>query len=97
MGNSVCSSRSHGSVVPNASNRRKTIWRENIPIEEQKKMYIEEGSLPADAKDEWCQLRSLLSEPLGQKYLGDYAKSILTQESFFCWVDIQEVSQGEGS
>ena len=52
--------------------------------------FIAEGTLPPDCPDEYLQLRALLSEPIGQKFIGDYAKSILTQESFFCWVDIQE-------
>lgn len=70
--------------------RKKTIWRQRETEDDMRTRFIAEGTLPPDCPDEYLQLRALLSEPIGQKFIGDYAKSILTQESFFCWVDIQE-------
>jgi hypothetical protein len=36
------------------------------------------------------ELRALLDDPLGQKYVGMYAKKCHTQEAFFVWIDAQE-------
>ena len=40
--------------------------------------------------DEYVELRQILSEPVCQRYLGDFAKKQYSQEAFFGWIDIQE-------
>ncbi|CAM9358055.1 unnamed protein product, partial [Pylaiella littoralis] len=37
-----------------------------------------------------AEMRAMLEDPIGQKYIGEFAKKVMTQESFYAWVDIQE-------
>lgn len=41
------------------------------------------------SKDE-IELLVVLSEPVGQRCIGSFAKDVHTLESFLCWVEIQE-------
>jgi hypothetical protein len=54
--------------------------------------FVEEGSLPSggDANPDHVELRTVLEDPVGQKYIGVFAKAIHTTESFFAWTEIQE-------
>ncbi|CAM9198692.1 unnamed protein product, partial [Hapterophycus canaliculatus] len=36
------------------------------------------------------EMRAMLEDPIGQKFIGQFAKKVMTQESFYAWVDIQE-------
>jgi len=58
-------------------------WVEN-------KTFQAENSLIYASSDVFNELRGLLEEPLGQKYLGQFAKSENSQENFFAWIDMEE-------
>lgn len=67
------------------------VWRSRPDPEQAKKEFYNDGTLDADNfTPGHLELRQLLSEPVGQRYIGAHAKETLTQETFFCWVDIQE-------
>jgi len=55
-----------------------------------KKRFIADGTFPEDVSDEYVELRKILEEPVCQRFLGSFSKKILSQESFFSWIDIQE-------
>ncbi|KAG5189373.1 kinase-like domain-containing protein [Tribonema minus] len=54
--------------------------------------FEKDGTLPAgvDSDPEHMELRTILEDPVGQKYIGAFAKKTLTHESFFAWTEIQE-------
>jgi hypothetical protein len=54
--------------------------------------FVEEGSLPSggDVNPDHVELRTVLEDPVGQKYIGLFARAIHTTESFFAWTEIQE-------
>lgn len=68
-----------------------TSWRKRPDPEQAKQAFYKDGTLdPDNYTPGHLELRQLLSEPVGQRYIGIHAKETLTQETFFCWVDIQE-------
>ncbi|KAF0690501.1 Aste57867_18091 [Aphanomyces stellatus] len=44
-----------------------------------------------------AELTSMLNDPVGQKHIGNYAKKILTSESFYCWIEILEYQDAPSS
>lgn len=64
--------------------KRKTQWK----LMSTRDQIIKETDTPLN-EDE-IELRVILADPVGQKYIGNFAKEILTSESFFCWVEIIE-------
>ncbi|RHX98469.1 hypothetical protein DYB37_004293 [Aphanomyces astaci] len=44
-----------------------------------------------------AELNSMLNDPVGQKHIGNYAKKILTSESFYCWIEILEFRDAPSS
>jgi len=68
-----------------------TKWKEATDIKSLDNKYHKDGSLAADDHDKFhLEFRSLLDEPIWQQAIGEYAKSIYSQESFFAWTEIQE-------
>lgn len=65
---------------------KSTTWR-TLPT---KTDYLNSISANMNVSPAEAELLVLLSEPLGQKHLGSYSKKIFTEESFYCWVEIQE-------
>ncbi|CAK4141640.1 unnamed protein product [Aphanomyces euteiches] len=43
------------------------------------------------------ELTSMLNDPVGQKHIGNFAKKILTSESFYCWIEILEFRDAPSS
>mmetsp|Transcript_15900 Transcript_15900/g.31632 ORF Transcript_15900/g.31632 Transcript_15900/m.31632 type:complete len:635 (+) Transcript_15900:244-2148(+) len=72
------------------SARRTTVWKKQESFADMKARFVADGSLPPDVSDEYIELRQILSEPVCQRYLGDFAKKQFSQETFFSWIDIQE-------
>ncbi|CAM9270961.1 unnamed protein product, partial [Scytosiphon promiscuus] len=58
-------------------------------IESLKKDFGKDASL-TDGDPRKLEMRAMLEDPIGQKYIGQFAKKVMTQESFYAWVDIQE-------
>ncbi|RHY27415.1 hypothetical protein DYB32_006791 [Aphanomyces invadans] len=44
-----------------------------------------------------AELNNMLNDPVGQKHIGNYAKKILTSESFYCWIEILEFRDAPSS
>ncbi|CAM9402855.1 unnamed protein product [Chrysoparadoxa australica] len=73
----------------------KTKWKVIPDLQHMGETFIADGTIaspPAggDLKMDVVELRALLEDPIGLKYIGSFARKIFTQESFFAWVDIQE-------
>ncbi|OQR92142.1 protein kinase [Achlya hypogyna] len=43
------------------------------------------------------ELTQMLHDPVGQKHIGNYAKKILTSETFYCWVECMEFTEAPSS
>ncbi len=56
----------------------------------EEKTFEAENSLIYAASPLFNELRKVLGEPLGQKYLGEFAKLENSQENFFAWIDMEE-------
>lgn len=66
--------------------RADTEWRICSPVND----FLKKGYQNMTFNEVELELMEMLSEPLGQKYIGQYSKQIQTSESFFCWVEIHE-------
>lgn len=75
---------SHKTKLNESDTLNKTQWK-LIPTREEI-ISKEETILNEDE----IELRMILADPVGQKHIGNFAKEILTAESFFCWVEIYE-------
>jgi len=74
---------------PNPSTRRE--WKIIPDLKQQKAQYKADGTLKGNnINQEHVELRHVLDDPIGQRFLGKFAKEIFTVELFFGWVDIQE-------
>lgn len=56
----------------------------------EKKSFEADGTLVYDGNREYVQLRDMLDDPLGQKYLGKFVREHKCSHLFNSWVDIQE-------
>lgn len=76
---------------PGKSGNEKSVkWRVLPSADEARKKYEADGTLAKSSDDGHLELRSLMEEPMAQNYIGTFAKQIKAQESFMCWIDIQE-------
>ena len=69
----------------NALKRAPTQWK----VINTKKDILKEAEIDKMNDDE-VALRIILSEPVGQKHIGNFAKLKFTSETFYCWVEIHE-------
>jgi hypothetical protein len=65
-------------------------WKMLLSVDEAKQKFQNDGTLIGNIDAGHLELRILLDEPLGQQFIGEYAKSIHTSESFMCWIDLLE-------
>eukprot|EP00903_Cladosiphon_okamuranus_P006169 g6066.t4 len=66
-----------------------TAWKILPGLERLKKDLGSDTTL-TDGDPRKLEMRAMLEDPIGQKYIGQFAKKAMTQESFYAWVDIQE-------
>ncbi|CAM9589182.1 unnamed protein product [Ectocarpus sp. 12 AP-2014] len=66
-----------------------TAWKIVPGIDGMKKELSDDKSLTGGDPRK-LEMRAILEDPIGQKYIGQFAKKAMTQESFYAWVDIQE-------
>jgi hypothetical protein len=78
---------SHHSSDPEVSRGE---WKMLLSVEEAKEKFQNDGTLFGNIDAGHLELRILLDEPLGQQFIGEYAKSIHTSESFMSWIDLLE-------
>jgi hypothetical protein len=71
-------------------NDDENVWKVVPTVAQARDKYEADGTLTKQHDDGHLELRQLLEEPMGQNYIGAFAKEVKTQESFMCWVDIQE-------
>uniref|UniRef100_A0A7S1U415 Protein kinase domain-containing protein n=1 Tax=Phaeomonas parva TaxID=124430 RepID=A0A7S1U415_9STRA len=98
MGCTTSINRVNPSAVPlsdDASTDRSRKWRPTSNLEEKQKKFQEDGSLSKKKKvseinEGHIECRDILDDPIGQRYVGQFAKSNFTHEHFFCWIDMQE-------
>eukprot|EP01041_Mallomonas_annulata_P003194 gene3194-6305_t len=93
-----------GSQVPGSPSKKISTVKENeadqdkrsirwkvVPTAEQARdRYEADGTLSKQSDAGHLELRQLLEEPMGQNYIGAFAKEVQAQESFMCWIDVQE-------
>jgi len=66
-------------------------WKIIPDMKQQAAQFKADRTLKANnSNPDYIELRSILGDPIGQRYLGRYAKEIYTTELFFGWIDIQE-------
>jgi hypothetical protein len=65
-------------------------WKFLPSVDEAKGNYKKDGTLLKSTDPGHLELRTLLDEPLAQREIGNFAKSIHCPEAFMCWVDLQE-------
>eukprot|EP00607_Mallomonas_marina_P009580 CAMPEP_0182418880 /NCGR_PEP_ID=MMETSP1167-20130531/3258_1 /TAXON_ID=2988 /ORGANISM="Mallomonas Sp, Strain CCMP3275" /LENGTH=648 /DNA_ID=CAMNT_0024593337 /DNA_START=174 /DNA_END=2120 /DNA_ORIENTATION=- len=65
-------------------------WKVVPTAEQARDKYEADGTLSKTSDPGHLELRQLLEEPMGQNYIGAYAKELQSQELFMCWVDVQE-------
>lgn len=65
-------------------------WKYLPSVDEAKGKFRKDGTLMKSSDPGHLELRTLLDEPLAQRAIGNFAKSIHCAEAFMCWVDLQE-------
>ncbi|CAM9745343.1 unnamed protein product, partial [Phaeothamnion confervicola] len=70
--------------------RQATRWKIIPDVNELQSKYIVDGTLPDESNPQMIELRTLLDDPIGQKYIGQFAKANMTREAFFGWIEMQE-------
>mmetsp|Transcript_13869 Transcript_13869/g.44387 ORF Transcript_13869/g.44387 Transcript_13869/m.44387 type:complete len:755 (+) Transcript_13869:64-2328(+) len=86
MGSGLSRARSKNEVSAVNDHKPDKFWVED-------KTFDAENSLVYANSPLFNELRSILSEPLGQKFLGEFAKSENSQENLFAWIDMEEYKQ----
>jgi hypothetical protein len=76
--------------VPVDESASRSEWKMLLSVDEAKLKFQNDGTLTGNIDPGHLELRILLDEPLGQQFIGEYAKSIHTSESFMCWIDLLE-------
>lgn len=69
---------------------RSVRWKVVPTAEQARDKYEADGTLTKSSDAGHLELRQLLEEPIAQNYIGTYAREVKAQESFMCWVDVQE-------
>ncbi|CAE7665250.1 unnamed protein product, partial [Symbiodinium microadriaticum] len=91
MGGAISKNQSHPTAAGNHGEPEVSHhWKMLPSIDEARANYREDGTLAKSVDPGHLELRTLLEEPLGQQSIGTYAKANHAQESFMCWVDLQE-------
>lgn len=65
-------------------------WKQKITEAEAAQLFEKDGTLPPNSNRGQLELRALLSEPISQPIIGNYAKKHNGLNYFLCWIDIQE-------
>lgn len=65
-------------------------WKVQPTIQEAREKYEADGTVAKGSDADHVQLRLLLEEPVGQNYIGAYARELKSQELFMFWIDVQE-------
>lgn len=65
-------------------------WKQKMSEADALALFESDGTLPKNSTRGQLELRALLSEPVSQPILGNYAKSHNGLNFFLCWIDIQE-------
>mmetsp|Transcript_28268 Transcript_28268/g.45557 ORF Transcript_28268/g.45557 Transcript_28268/m.45557 type:complete len:670 (+) Transcript_28268:2936-4945(+) len=70
--------------IKEVSLKRDKVWHDtDAEMNQQQSMVYQSNPL-------YTELRTMLNEPVGQRFLGEFAKSETSQENFFAWIDMQE-------
>ena len=65
-------------------------WKPKISEADALKLFESDGTLSSNSSRGQLELRALLSEPVSQPILGEFAKKHSGLQFFLCWIDIQE-------
>lgn len=65
-------------------------WRMKGSMIEARKAYEGDGTLSPTASRGEVELRALLADPIGQPYIGAFAKANKGLKYLLCWIEIQE-------
>ena len=69
---------------------RSVRWKVMPSAVEAREKFEADGTLVKSNDAGHLELRTLLEEPMAQNYIGVFAKDNQAQESFMCWIDVQE-------
>mmetsp|Transcript_32448 Transcript_32448/g.33074 ORF Transcript_32448/g.33074 Transcript_32448/m.33074 type:complete len:652 (+) Transcript_32448:150-2105(+) len=72
------------------SEKKSVRWKVVPTATQARDKYEADGTLSKTSDGGHLELRQLLEEPMGQNYIGAFAKEVKAQEAFMCWIDIQE-------